>query len=253
MKNTTTISRRSFLHQSAILGASAGFIASPFHIFGQGSPNRKITIAIMGVRSRGQQLCKLFAAQKDCEVAYLCEVDSRYVDDALKAIGEYQKKVPKVEKDIRKVLEDKSIDAIAIAAPDHWHAPAAIMALQAGKHVYVEKPCSHNPREGELLIEAKHKYNRVVQMGNQRRSWSNVIQAIEDIKSGMIGRVYLAKGWYANTREPIGYGKITAVPDYLDFDLWQGPAPRKKYRDNVHPYNWHWFWHWGTGEALNNG
>ena len=142
---------------------------------------------------------------------------------------------------------------MVIAAPDHWHAPASLMALQAGKHVYVEKPCSHNPKEGEILVEAAKKYGKVVQMGNQRRSWPNVIEGINALKNGAIGRVYFGKGWYSNNRGPIGIGKETAVPDWLDWNLWQGPAPRKGFKDNIVHYNWHWFWHWGTGEALNNG
>jgi predicted dehydrogenase len=164
-----------------------------------------------------------------------------------------QQKKPKGIKDFRQALGDKSVDALVIAAPDHWHAPAAILALQAGKHVYVEKPCSHNPREGELLVEAAGKYRRVVQMGNQRRSWPYVIEAIHEVKGGAIGRTYLARAWYANTRPSIGKGKAAPVPAGLDYELWQGPAPRRAFRDNLIHYNWHWFWHWGTGELLNNG
>ena len=215
--------------------------------------NDKINVAVMGVRSRGKALAATFAAADNCEVRTICEVDQTYVKDCLQAVSEFQKEKPKVEKDVRKVLEDPDLDALVIAAPDHWHAPATIMACQSGKHVYVEKPCSHNPQEGEWVVEAANKYRRVVQMGNQRRSWTNVRQCMDDLHSGLIGRVYYARAWYANRRGSIGTGKEVSVPSTLDWDLWQGPAPRKPYRSNVHPYEWHWFWHWGTGEALNNG
>ena len=247
------LTRRTFIRNSAAAGAGLAFAAKPFSILASGSPAKKITVAVMGLRSRGNAVANAFAAQKDCEVAMLCEVDDRYFEQTLKDLEGYQKRAPKKEKDIRKVLEDPAIDVVVIAAPDHWHAPAAIMACQAGKHVYLEKPCSHNPREGEILVEAARKYQRIIQMGNQRRTWSNVQAAIREVQSGAIGRVYYARGWYANTRGSIGFGKVAPVPAGLDFDLWQGPAPRRPYQDNIHPYEWHWFWHWGTGEALNNG
>ena len=160
---------------------------------------------------------------------------------------------PAGDKDLRRTFEHKDVDAVVIAMPDHWHAPAALLAMKAGKHVYLEKPCSHSPAEGEMLVEAAKKYGRVVQMGNQRRSWPNIVEAINEIKSGTIGNVYFGKSWYTNNRASIGIGKETPVPEWLDWELWQGPAPRTAFKDNFVHYNWHWFWRWGTGEALNNG
>jgi predicted dehydrogenase len=215
--------------------------------------NEKIVVSLMGVNSRGTALGRTFATQENCEVAHVCDVDSRAIDRCIGVLASHHDSKPAGFTDFRKSLEAKEVDALVIAAPDHWHAPASILALQAGKHVYVEKPCSHNPREGELLRAAAEQYRKVVQMGNQRRSWPNVMEAIMELKNGAIGRAYFGKGWYSNNRGPIGKGKVVDVPEWLNWDLWQGPAPRTAYRDNIVHYNWHWFWHWGTGEALNNG
>ena len=160
---------------------------------------------------------------------------------------------PVTDKDFRSILEQKDVDAITIATPDHWHTPMAIAGLQAGKHVYVEKPCSHNPAEGEMLVQAQQKYRKLVQMGTQQRSSPHTIEIVEKIHEGIIGRPYFAKAWYCNVRKSIGTGKEVPVPPQLDWDLWQGPAPRRPYKDNVQPYNWHWFRIYGTGETLNNG
>jgi predicted dehydrogenase len=216
--------------------------------------NEKMRVGVMGVNSRGLALTQSFAAEKNCEVTHICDVDSRASQNAVSQVAKIAGNKPETEKDIRIMLESKDFDLLVVAAPDHWHAPAALMAMQAGKHVYLEKPTSHNPAENEILIKAAARYNRVVQVGNQRRSWPNIIRAMNEIKSGMIGNVNFGKSWYANNRPSIGTGKIAAVPEGLDWDLWQGPAPRvKHYKDNYLHYNWHWFWHWGTGEALNNG
>jgi predicted dehydrogenase len=243
--------RKTFIYNSSLAAAS---ILLPKNLFAfSGSPANKVIVAIMGANGRGSFLATRFAKLPDVEVAYICDVDEKVIAKSTEEVSKITGKKPQGITDLRKLLEKKDFDALVIAAPDHWHAPAAIMAMQAGKHVYVEKPCSHNPQEGEWLVKAQKKYGKLAQMGSQRRSFSNVQSMIKNLHDGVIGRVYFARGWYTNQRASIGIGKETDVPANLNFDLWQGPAPRKKYRDNLVHYNWHWFWHWGTGEALNNG
>ncbi len=248
-------SRRDFIRNVSLAGSSVLLSSSlsSANSFFTGSPNDKVVLGIMGTNSRGSFLAKTFAGLPNVEIAYICDPDATVLE---KTIGDLEKltgKRPRGFADIRQLLAQKDFDGLAIAAPDHWHAPAAIMALQAGKHVYVEKPCSHNPREGELLVQATAKYNKMVQMGSQRRTFDNVNKMINQLHTGVIGRVYFARGWYTNNRKSIGHGTNIPVPGNLNFDLWQGPAPRQAFKSNLVHYNWHWFWHWGTGEALNNG
>ena len=254
MKN----SRRDFVKKT-LIGTAAisfggilpGFSAKSYgRIMGS---NERLMISCMGLNARGFAVGTNFANQPDCEVVYACDVDKRAADKFIDAVSKIQAKAPKAAPDFRRTLEDKDIDILMVAAPDHWHATAAIMAVQAGKHVYLEKPASHSPAEGELIVEASRKYNRKIQMGNQRRSWPNSVAAIAEIKAGAIGRPYMAKTWYTNNRASIGIGNKVEVPAWLDFELWQGPAPRRPYQDNLIHYNWHWFWNWGTGEGPNNG
>jgi len=242
--------RRDFIKNSSF--AIAGITFLNFPVFGKNAPSNKVQLAVMGVNGRGAYLAESFAGLANVEIAYLCDVEEKAIANGLKPFANAAKK-PTIIKDIRELVKKTDFDGLLIAAPDHWHTPAAILGVTHGKHVYVEKPCGHNPYEGELLIAAMKKYpKQLIQMGNQRRSMPNLINAAKEIKEGIIGNAYFGKAWYANNRKSIGIGKKVPVPSTLDFELWQGPAPRKDYQDNLVHYNWHWFWHWGTAETCNN-
>lgn len=250
--------RREFLKKAAAgtalltFGGLPSFSAKSYaNIMGA---NERVNIGAVGVNSRGQALAMNFAKLKNSNVSYICDVDSRAIAKCTEAVKKITGTTAKGEKDMRRLFEKKDLDAVIIATPEHWHAPAALMAMQSGKDVYLEKPTSHNPAENEILIKAVNKYKRVVQTGMQRRSWPNVIKAIQEVKDGAIGKVYFGKAWYVNNRASIGTGKVVEIPEWLDWELWQGPAPRvKEYKDNFLHYNWHWFYDWGTGESGNNG
>lgn len=244
------MNRRKFIKNTSL--ATAGITILNFPVFGKNAPSNKVIVAVMGVNSRGAYLAKSYAQVPNVEVAYICDVEDKAIANGLDALKDAPRK-PAVVKDIRKLVALTDFDALIVAAPDHWHAPAAVLGVSHNKHVYVEKPCGQNPYEGELLVRAMAKYNKLIQMGNQRRSMPTLMQAAKEVHDGIIGNAYLGKAWYANNRKSIGVGKHIPVPETLDFDLWQGPAPRKDYMDNLIHYNWHWFWHWGTGEACNNG
>jgi predicted dehydrogenase len=246
-------SRREFLRDvtAGTAGIAVGLNASSYaRILGA---NDRVNFAIVGLHGRGQAHLECIRQTTNAAVTHICDVDARefarFAAATEKAFGQ----APARHRDVRRLLESKDVDAITIATPEHWHAPMALMGLQSGKHVYVEKPSSHNPHEGELLVTAQKKYGKLVQLGDQQRSSAHTIEAMGKIREGLIGRPYFGKAWYSNTRTGIGVGKAVPVPAELDWDLWQGPAPRRPYKDNIHPYNWHWFWHWGTGETLNNG
>ncbi len=249
---TQNIDRRGFIAQGTTAAFSLSVLGRAARPRAAAPSSDRIVVAVMGVNSRGNELAKSFASV-GADVAYVCDVDARATGKTVADVAALQERPPHGITDFRRALDDVGVDALVIGAPDHWHAPATLLALQAGKHVYVEKPCSHNPREGELLVEAQQRYARVVQMGTQQRSAPASIDLVARIRDGIIGRPYFARAWYGNTRGSIGRGRSAPVPDWLDYELWQGPAPRRPFRDNVVHYNWHWFWHWGTGEICNNG
>jgi predicted dehydrogenase len=248
------VTRREFLDTLAV-GAAGLAVATTAKSYGQilGS-NDRLNFAVIGLNSRAYaHLSSLKANQSAARISHVCDVDANILGKFAASTQKEMGELPAAERDFRRVLALKDVNAVTIASPDHWHTPMAIAALQAGKHVYVEKPCSHNPAEGAMLVAAQEKYRKLVQMGTQQRSSPHTIEVVRKIHDGLIGRPYFAKSWYVNTRKSIGIGKEAPVPPTLDWDLWQGPAPRRPYKDNVHPYNWHFFRTWGTGETLNNG
>jgi predicted dehydrogenase len=243
------MNRRTFLAASAAVGLGLNATVRA------AGANDRIVVGVMGTGGRGSGLALAFQNLPNVEVAYVSDVDPGRMNQAAASLTKAAQgqRTVKTVGDFRKILDDKAVDVLVVAACNHWHAPATILACSASKHVYVEKPCSHNPHEGELMVEAARKNKRKVQMGNQRRSWPKVQEAMQRLKEGDIGRVYFGESWYLNNRPTIGTGKEGPPPEGLDYELWQGPAPRKAFHSNYLHYNWHWFWHWGNGELGNNG
>jgi predicted dehydrogenase len=242
----TGIDRRAFL-------GVAGAVALSGKLAGSSPASERLRLGVIGVRGRGTELASEFAKRADCEIVALCDIDDASFKKPLAAIAKAGAKAPRLEKDFRKLLDDKGIDAVVNATPDHWHALVAVMACQAGKDVYSEKPASHNVVEGRRMIEAARKYKRVVQIGIQRRSMPHVIEATKFVREGGIGQVGMARAWIFKERERIGPGKPAEVPPGVDYAMWQGPALDRPFMSNRFHYNWHWFWNWGTGEIGNNG
>ncbi|HUG18298.1 MAG TPA: Gfo/Idh/MocA family oxidoreductase [Planctomycetaceae bacterium] len=246
------LNRRTFLGT-----ATAASLASGLYSASSAAQEEKkrlpVRMAIMGVNGRGKQLIKGFAEFDHVEFAYICEPDENVIPSAVKMITSAGRPEPKVVKDFRVALEDPNVDVLVIAAPDHWHALATVMACQAGKDVYCEKPASHNIIEGRRAVDAARKYQRVVGCGTQRRSGADFHKAVEIVKSGRLGDVNMARCWINSTRPNIGYEDPIAPPSNLDFDLWAGPGPIDEYKKNLVHYHWHWRWAFGTGECGNNG
>jgi len=275
------ISRRKFLARGVrtTAGVFAAGALAPLAAPGAAGrvigANERINVAVIGIRSRGRQLARGFARLAGVRVKTLCDVDENLFDSRVKRIEQISGFAPSVEYDLRRLYDDKDIDAVVIATADHWHALATIWACQAGKHVFVEKPCSHNIREGRKMVEAAGKYNRIVAAGFHNRSSRNVRAAMEFLHKGGIGDVYMARGLCFKPRSDIGAYPDGPVPEGEDFhitigggkmprysseyltkvhyDLWLGPAPKRAFNRNRFHYNWHWFWDYGCGDIGNQG
>jgi predicted dehydrogenase len=254
--------RRHFLQDTAALAASLAAIPAMTSRGDENprdddakptGPNETLRIAVCGVRGRGMDHIRGWSALKDVRITTVCDIDLNVTEHATRAIAKYYGSEPKVVQDVRRVLDDPNIDAISIATPNHWHALMTIWACQAGKDVYVEKPVSHNVTEGRRMVEAARKYNRIVQTGTQCRSHKGIQEAMEFLRSGKLGQIYMAKGLCYKPRGSIGHKEDGPVPAGVDYDLWCGPAEKLPFNPNRFHYNWHWFWNTGNGDLGNQG
>jgi predicted dehydrogenase len=236
------------MHRRQFLAAASAGAAQSW-----AQANDRVRIAIAGLGGRGNDLLRQAVSLDKVQVAAVIDPDGNRAEKAAGEVLQRGGNRPRVESDLRRVLDDKNIDAVAIASTNHWHALLAIWSMQAGKDVYVEKPVSHNFFEGTKLVEAARKYNRVVQGGTQRRSFGRFRKAIQMIHDGAIGDIYQAKWVFPGVRESIGFKEPKAPPAWLNWDMWLGPAPQQPYHENLVHYNWHWFWDFGNGELGNNG
>jgi predicted dehydrogenase len=243
--------RRSFLKHTGIAAGAAAlhWTTAPARALGA---NERIRLGVIGCGGRGSGVAKEFAGVTSCEVAHVCDPDAERAGKLAKELARTGK-TPAVTADLRRILEDSAVDAVLIATPDHWHAPAAILACDAGKHVYVEKPCSHNLREGRLLVEAARRNRRVVQHGTQSRSMQLIAEGIQMLREGVIGDVLVAKAWNIQRRSHIGRAQPGNPPQGVDYDTWIGPAEFVPFQSNRFHYTWHWWHNFGTGDMGNDG
>jgi predicted dehydrogenase len=215
--------------------------------------NETVNVAVIGVGGRGRAHVSLLGKQPNTRIAAICDVNQEAQERAVAQVEKMQGHKPKVYPDMRRVFEDREIDAVSMATPNHWHALGAIWACQAGKDVYVEKPACHNPWEGQRMIDAARKYKRMMQVGSQSRSTAIKMRAVELIRQGIIGKVYMAKGLCYKWRPSIGHTPNEPVPAGVNWDLFLGPAPMRPFTRNRFKYNWHWFWDTGNGDLGNQG
>lgn len=242
------LSRRDFLATTAAAGALAATQG-----LAKAAPSERVNVCVIGIRGRGDGLGLGFAELPNAQVTHVCDVNEALLEPFAKKVSGVQKSAPKTLTDLRRALDDKSIDAIAVATPDHWHALATIWGCQAGKHVYVEKPVSNNVFEGQQMVAAARKHNRVVQVGTQARSAPHYRDVIQLIHSGRIGRVHMAKAFNSQLRRRVPAVPDSEVPAGLDWNIWQGPAPERPFNANRYTYGWRWLWDYGTGDMGNDG
>ena len=215
--------------------------------------NDRIRIAVAGINGRGVEHIQQYCRMKNVEVAYLVDPDSRLFASRSNMVKKRAGNTPKCVQDLRAILDEKGLDVVSIASPNHWHSLLGIWACQAGKDVYVEKPCSHNICEGRRLVEAARRFDRIVQHGTQNRSDRKWAKEVAAVRSGKYGRLLVSYGYASKPRRSIGFKLPMEPPKELNFDLWLGPAPQQPYHQNLVHYNWHWFWDFGNGEIGNQG
>lgn len=254
MKKSENKTRRTFLKKSGALVMTAPFVNNLWGIGNSWSKaNDRVRIGVVGIRGMGFGHIRAYSQLENVEVAALCDIDENLFAERVKWLEDNGKSKPKLYRDIRDLLDDKDIDAISVATPNHWHALAGIWAAQAGKHATLEKPGTHNVFEGRQLVNAAEKYNKLIQHHAERRSFAGFKSAMDFLHNGGLGEVYMAKGMCYKWRDTIGKTADAPIPQGVDYDLWLGPAPKRSFNPNRFHYNWHWNWDYGNGDLGNQG